>query len=111
MLVQLLTTPWFAVPFGLAIGLGLLAPLIWSTRLPARGKSDIGFIVVMGAVFGGMIIAFILLLGYRMIAPAGSAYFGLSLVGAYVLATGVYTVISIMRYAKPGNELPKETRR
>ncbi len=103
--------PWFAVLAGLIIGVSLFVPLAWSSRLPTQWKADIGLFVVASAAVGGLIVALSLVLGYRFIAPAASAYFGLALAGAYLSVVGVYTAVSIKRFAGPGNDLPNETRR
>jgi hypothetical protein len=110
-LAQLFAAPWVAIILGFPIGVGLFAPLAWSSRLVTQGNADVGLVVVTGAVMVGLIATFALLLGYRIIAPGGVAYFGLALVAGYLGALGVYTVISIKKLAGDKHESLDETRR
>ena len=111
MFAQLLATPWFAVLAGLSIGVGLFVPLSLSSRLPDRSKADVGIFAVVGTVFGGMIVALILLLGYRLIAPAGVAYFGIALCGGYLGSLAVYIASNFKRLIGSDNDVSGETRR
>lgn len=97
MLVVTLSTPLLAISLGLAIGVGLLTPLVWSLRLPTAGKTDVGFVLVPVAVIGGLVIAFGLMWGYRSIAPAGFKYFALAVVSGYLAALGTLVVIAATR--------------
>ena len=111
MLAQLLAAPWVAILLGLPIGVGLFAPLAWSSRFAAQGNADVGLVLASGVVLGGLIVALALLLGYRSVAPGGVAFFGLALVAGYMGALGTYTVASIKKLAGSKDELPDETRR
>lgn len=113
---ELLSTPWLAVLLGLALGVGLLAPLFWTSRLLTAENADVGLYVVMGVVFGGMIVSLGVMWGYRLITPAGFMWFGPSVVVGFVAALGVLAAVMAASLLKPsgtanGTTSNDETRR
>lgn len=91
-LQRLLATPWIAIVLGLVLGVGLLAPLFSISRMLNARNADVALYVVMGTVFGGLIIGLGLLLGYRFVAPDGFVWFGSATICGFVAALGVLSV-------------------
>lgn len=89
---ELLATPWIAITLGLVLGVGLLAPLFGISRLLKSRHTDIALFVVMGTVFGGLIVGLAVLMGYRFIAPAGFVWFGSATIAGFVVSLGVLSV-------------------
>jgi hypothetical protein len=113
---ELLSTPGFAVLLGTLLGVGLIAPLFWTSRLLTVENADIGLYVVMGVVFGGLILSLGVMWGYRLIAPAGFVWFGPSVVAGFVVALGVLAAVMATRLLKSDGRavdrtLEDETRR
>jgi drug/metabolite transporter (DMT)-like permease len=100
----LLSTPWLAVLLGLLLGVGLVAPLFWTSRLLTVENADIGTYVVMGVVLGGMIVSLGLMWGYRLITPGGFMWFGPAVIVGFVVTLGVLAVVMAMKLLKPGGE-------
>jgi hypothetical protein len=103
-LQELLSTPWLAVLLGLVLGIGLVLPLFWTSRLLTAKNADIGLPVVMGVVFGGLILSVGVMFGYRFITLQGFMWFGPSLVVGFVVALGVLAVVLAMRLLKSNGE-------
>jgi len=97
---ELLSTPGTAVLLGLLLGVGLIAPLFWTTRLLTPANADMGTFVVMAVVFGGMILSLGLMWGYRLVAPDGFMWFGPSVVAGFVVALGVLATVMTLRLLK-----------
>lgn len=97
---ELLSTPGYAVLLGLLLGVGLIAPLFWSSRLLTAQNADIGLYVVMGAVLGGLIVSLGVMWGYRLVTPSGFVWFGPSVVAGFVIALGVLAVVMTMKILK-----------
>lgn len=106
---ELLSTPLFAVLLGLTLGVGLIAPLFWTSRLLTAKNADLGLIVVMGVVFGGLIVSLGVMFGYRLITPSGFMYFGPAVVGGFVVALGVLSVALLTRLLKSADVADEET--
>lgn|GEM_PF-2327901 len=100
----LLSTPGIAVLLGLLLGVGLLAPLFWTSRLLTSKNADLATPVVMGVVFGGMIVSLGVMWGYRLITPHGFVWFGPSVVAGFVVALGALTVVMAMRLLKSDDQ-------
>jgi hypothetical protein len=97
---ELLSTPGFAVLLGLLLGIVLIAPLFWTSRLLTAQNADIGLYVVMGVVFGGLILSLGVMWGYRYVTPAGFVWFGPSVVAGFVVTLGVLAVVMARRLLK-----------
>lgn len=97
---ELLSTPGVAVLLGLLLGVGLIAPLFWTSRLLTVQNADIGTYVVMGVVFGGMLVSLGVMWGYRLITPAGFMWFGPAVVVGFLVALGVLATTMAMRLLK-----------
>ena len=113
---ELLSTPMVSVLLGLVVGVVLVAPLFWTSRLLTAKNADLGLLVIMGVVFGGMIVALGLMFGYRFIAPDGFIWFGSAVVGGFMVALGVLAVVMLTGLLKSenasGGDTPNnETRR
>ena len=89
-----------AVLLGLLLGVGLIAPLFWTSRLLTEKNADIGLVVVMAVVFGGLILSLGVMWGYRYVTPAGFMYFGPSVVAGFVIALGALATVMAMRLLK-----------
>jgi hypothetical protein len=89
---ELLATPWIAIVLGLALGGCLLAPLFGIRRLLKAKHADIALFVVMGTVFGGLILGLAVLMGYWFISRAGFIYFGSATVAGFVISLGILSV-------------------
>ena len=72
----------------------LIAPLFWTSRLLTADNADLGLYVVMGVVFGGMIVSLGVMWGYWLITSTGFMWFGPSVVAGFVIALG--TLASVM---------------
>lgn len=90
-----------AVLLGVLFGVGLLAPLLMGYRFLVADRIDVGLAVVMGAVFGGLLVALGVLFGYRALAPSGLIWFGPALVGGYVLGLGAFALKAARTLLKP----------
>lgn len=77
---------------GLVLGVGLLAPLFWTSRLLNARNADVALFVVMGSVFGGLLVGLAVLVGYWFISPEGFMYFGSATVVGFVMALGALAV-------------------
>ena len=99
---ELLSTPGIAVLLGLLFGVGLVAPLYWSSRLLTAQNADVGLYVVVGVVFGGMIVSLGVMWGYRLITLGGFMWFGPSVVAGFVVALGVLAAVMVTRLLKSG---------
>lgn len=97
---ELLSTPGVAVLLGLVLGVGLIAPLFWTSRLLTVENADVGTYVVMGVVLGGLILSLGVMWGYRFVTPSGFVWFGPSVVAGFVVALGVLAVVTTMRLLK-----------
>lgn len=82
---------------GLVFGIALVTPVLLSARFLAVGKFDAVLYVVLGSVFGGMLLALAVLFGYRALAPDGFVYFGVSLVAGFVVTLGIASVVMFRR--------------
>jgi hypothetical protein len=71
-----------------------MAPLFWTSRLLSSKNADVGLYVVMGAVFGGMILSLGMMWGYRLVTPTGFMWFGPSVVVGFVVALGVLATVT-----------------
>lgn len=94
---DVLANPAVALVTGTLVGVALIAPVLWSSRLLAAGKVDAVLYAVMGAVFGGMLLALGLLFGYRALAESGFVYFGAALVAGFVVTLGIASVVLFRR--------------
>jgi hypothetical protein len=113
---ELLSTPFVAVLLGLVLGVVLIAPLLWASRLMTAKNADLGLFVVMGSVFGGLIVGMGVMFGYRLITLSGFLWFGPAVVGGYVITLGVLAALMTTRLLKSenvsGDDAPNdETRR
>ena len=89
---RLLATPLIAMFLGLVLGVVLLAPLFWTSRLLNARNADVALPVVMGSVFGGLLAGLGLLLGYWLLSHEGFLWFGPATVAGFVVALGILTV-------------------
>lgn len=87
--------PSVAVTIGLVFGVCLIAPLFFVPRLLKAGNTDAALYAVAGTVFGGLILALVVLLAYHFVAPLGVAAFGLALGAGYLGGLLVLTAVSI----------------
>lgn len=106
---ELLSTPGLAVLLGLILGVGLIAPLFWSSRLLTADNADIGLYVVMGVVFGGLIVGLGVMFGVRYITPSGFMWFGPSVVAGFMVALGVLAVVATVKLLKSDGSAADET--
>jgi hypothetical protein len=97
---ELLSTPGFAVLLGLFLGIVLIAPLFWASRLLTEQNADIGLYVVMGVVFGGLIVSLGVMWVYHYVTPDGFEWFGPSVVAGFVVTLGVLAVVMARRLLK-----------
>jgi hypothetical protein len=97
---ELLSTPGFAVLLGLLLGVAIIAPLFWSSRLLTVENADIGLYVVMGVIFGGLILSLGLMWGYHYVTPEGFMWFGPSVVAGFIVALGALAAVLAMRLLK-----------
>jgi hypothetical protein len=77
---------------GLVLGIVLLAPLFWTSRLLNAGNADVALYVVMGSVFGGLLVGLAAMMGYWFVTREGFMYFGPATVVGFVIALGVLAV-------------------
>lgn len=101
---ELFAKPWFAVLLGLAVGVCLIAPVLWGARFFSSGRVDVGLWVVMGSVFGGLLIALGLLFGYRAVAPTGFVWFGAAVIAGFVAMLAVAAVRAALDLLGSGEE-------
>lgn len=73
-------------------------------RFLVADRIDVGLAVVMGAVFGGLLVALGVLFGYRALAPSGLIWFGPALVGGYVLGLGAFALNAARALLKPDDK-------
>jgi hypothetical protein len=106
---ELLSTPGLAVLLGLILGVILIAPLFWTSRLLTAQNADLGLYVVMGVVFGGLIFSLIVMFGYSLITQAGFMWFGPSVVAGFVVALGVLSVVITVKLLKSGGTPADDT--
>ncbi len=106
---ELLSTPGVAVLLGLGLGIGLVVPLFWTSRLLTADNADIGLYVVMGVVFGGLIVSLGVMWGVYYIAPRGFGWFGPSVVAGFVVALGVLAGVMTSRLLKSAGKPTDET--
>lgn len=99
-LQALLSTPWIAVLLGLTLGVVLVAPLFWTSRLLTADNADLGTFVVTAVVFGGLIVSLGVMWGYRAITQVGFMYFGPSVVAGFVVTLGTLAIVLTMRLLK-----------
>jgi hypothetical protein len=110
-LQQLLSTPGFAVLLGLFLGVVLVAPLFWTSRLLSAKNADIGLYVVVGIVLGGMIVSLGVMWGYSLVTPSGFMWFGPSVVAGFVVVLGVFgamTAVKLMKSDAPASDVTSE---
>jgi hypothetical protein len=79
---------------GIALGVGLIAPLFWTLRLINARNVDVALYVVMGSVFGGLLVGLGVSTGYWFVTREGFMFFGPAMVAGFVLALGVLAVRS-----------------
>jgi uncharacterized membrane protein len=91
-LQRLLATPSIAVLLGLALGAILLAPLFWTSRLLSARNADAALYVVMGSVFGGLLVGMALMTGYWFVSREGFLWFGPATVVGFVIVLGILAV-------------------
>ena len=101
---ELLAIPLFAVCTGLALGVVLIAPLFWTLRLLDSKNADAALYVVMGSVFGGLLVGLAVMVGYWFASRDGFTYFGPATVVGFVLALGVLAVRTGMRMMMGNDE-------
>jgi hypothetical protein len=77
---------------GLALGVALLAPLFWTSRLLNARNADVALYVVMGSVFGGLLIGLAGMMGYWFVSREGFLWFGPATVAGFVVALGILAV-------------------
>jgi hypothetical protein len=77
---------------GFVLGIVLLAPLFGVSRLLKARDADVALYVVMGTVFGGLLLGLAALLGYRLASPEGFVWFGSATVAGFIVALGVLSV-------------------
>jgi hypothetical protein len=94
---ELLATPLIAVGFGLVLGVALVAPLFWTLRLISARNADVALYVVMGSVFGGLLVGLGVMMGYWFITHEGFMWFGPATIAGFVSALGVLAVRSGMK--------------
>lgn len=78
----------------------LIAPLFWISRLLTAKNADLGLAVVMGAVFGGLIVSLGVMWGYSLITSSGFMWFGPSVVIGFIVALGVLSVVMTVKLLK-----------
>ena len=78
----------------------LIAPLFWTSRLLTAKNADLGLAVVMGVVFGGLLVSVGLMFGYKLITATGFMWFGPSVVVGFIIALGVLSVVMAMNMLK-----------
>jgi len=105
----LLSTPWIAVLLGLTLGVVLVAPLFWTSRLLTAKNADLGTFVVMAVVFGGLIVSLGVMWGYRFVTPDGFVFFGPSVVGGFVVTLGALALVMTMQLLKSSGVDADET--
>jgi len=87
----------------------LIAPLFWTSRLLTAKNADLGLFVVMGSVFGGMILSVGVMFGYKLITPSGFMWFGPSVVAGFVIALGVLATVMTVKLLKSDGPAADET--
>jgi len=97
---ELLSTPGVAVLLGLILGVVLIAPLFWTSRLLTEQNADIGLYLVMGVVFGGLIVSLGVMWVYHYVTSEGFVWFGPSVVAGFVVTLGVLAVVMARRLLK-----------
>lgn len=88
-MVTALSTEWVAVVLGVIAGIGIALPTLLSTRFLRSSRPEYATYFAMGSVFGGMLVAVLLMLLYRYVAEEGFTFFALSLVGGFVVCVGI----------------------
>jgi len=63
----------------------------------------------MGVVFGGLIVGLGVMFGYRFVTPSGFMYFGPAVVGGFVIALGILSVVMLTGLLKPDEDAGAET--
>lgn len=89
---ELLANHTVAVGLGVLTGLVLLSPLVAGIRFITPEKIDRGLALVMGSVFGGMLLALGALFGYRALSPDAVVLYGAALVGGFVIGLGAFAL-------------------
>ena len=88
-----LAAPWVAALLGFLLGVLLVAPLFWVSRLLKVRHADAALFVVMGSVFVGLLLGLGVLMGYWFASPAGFVWFGPATVAGFVAALGALSVL------------------
>ena len=77
---------------GLVLGVVLLAPLFWTSRLLTARNADAALYVVMGSVFGGLLVGLGVMMGYWFVTHDGFVWFGPATVAGFAVALGILAV-------------------
>jgi len=103
-LSELMAVPAVAITLGAIFGVGLIAPLFWASRFATAEKADFALVATMVSSMGGLIVAGAVLFGYRQLAADGFVWFGVSVVGGFMVGLGVAAVVMLRRLAKKSDE-------
>lgn len=70
----------------------------------ASGNVDAVLPIVLGSVFGGMLLALGILFGYDALARTGFVYFGASLIAGYMLALAFGAFALLKKFYRTDDE-------
>ena len=68
-----------------------------------------GTFVVMGVVFGGLILSLVVMFGYSLITQSGFMWFGPSVVAGFVVALGVLATVMTLKLLKSSGKAANVT--
>jgi hypothetical protein len=89
---EFLATPAVAAVLGLVVGVALISATALSRKLIPSADAQSGVLLMMVSMFGGMVVASIVLFAYALIAPQGFLWFGLALGVGFITGLAYFSV-------------------